>query len=63
MKNCAKLEKLINKQVHLNIIEIKTPELDAKLVAENIANQLSKGLFRRAMKQALCVQCGPVPKV
>lgn len=49
-----KLEKLINKQVHLNIIEIKTPELDAKLVAENIANQLSKRIaFRRAMKQAV----------
>jgi len=48
------LEKLTGKQVHINIIEIKTPELDATLVAESIAQQLVKRIaFRRAMKQAL----------
>ncbi|NLP37169.1 MAG: 30S ribosomal protein S3 [Firmicutes bacterium] len=48
------LEKLTDKQVHINIVEIKTPELDAKLVAENIANQLVRRVaFRRAMKQAV----------
>ncbi|NLN07095.1 MAG: 30S ribosomal protein S3 [Firmicutes bacterium] len=48
------LEKLTGKQVHINIVEIKNPELDATLVAENIAAQLSKRVaFRRAMKQAV----------
>ena len=48
------LEKLTDKQVHINIVEIKTPELDAKLVAENIATQLTRRVaFRRAMKQAV----------
>jgi len=48
------LEKLTGKQVHINIVEIKNPELDAALVAENIAVQLSKRVaFRRAMKQAV----------
>ncbi len=49
-----KLEKLTDKQVHINILEIKVPELDAFLVAENIATQLTKRIaFRRAMKQAV----------
>lgn len=49
-----KLERATDKQVHINIIEIKTPELDAYLVAEGIAAQLAKRVaFRRAMKQAL----------
>lgn len=48
------LEKITQKKVHVNIIEIKTPELDAYLVAENIAQQLVKRIaFRRAMKQAI----------
>jgi small subunit ribosomal protein S3 len=48
------LEKVTQKKVHVNIIEIKTPELDAYLVAENIAQQLVKRIaFRRAMKQAI----------
>lgn len=48
------LEKMTGKKVHVNIMEIKTPELDAYLVAENIAQQLSKRIaFRRAMKQAV----------
>ena len=45
---------LTNKRVHLNIIEIKRADLDAKLVAENIARQLeSRVSFRRAQKQAI----------
>ncbi|MEG0145104.1 MAG: 30S ribosomal protein S3, partial [Clostridia bacterium] len=42
------------KQVNLNILEIKNPEVEAQLVAENIAQQLEKRVsFRRAMKQSL----------
>ncbi len=45
---------LSNKKVHINIAEIKNPELDAILVAENIAQQLERRVsFRRAMKQAM----------
>jgi small subunit ribosomal protein S3 len=48
------IEKMTGKQVSLNIAEIKKPELDAQLVAENIAAQLEKRVaFRRAMKQAV----------
>lgn len=49
------VEKLTgNKSVSININEIKVPELDAQLVAENIAAQLEKRIsFRRAMKQAM----------
>ena len=48
------LERLTGRQVNLNIIEVKRPELDAQLVAENIATQLEKRIsFRRAMKQAV----------
>ena len=48
------LNKLTGKRVHVNIIEIKKPELDAKLVAEDIALQLENRIaFRRAQKQAI----------
>jgi small subunit ribosomal protein S3 len=48
------LAKLTNKKVHININEIKNPELDAYLVAESIAQQLERRVsFRRAMKQAI----------
>lgn len=48
------LEALTGKQVTVNIIEIKLPEIDAQLVAESIAQQLEKRThFRRAMKTAL----------
>ena len=48
------LNKLTGKRVHVNIIEIKRPELDAKLVAEDIAVQLENRIaFRRAQKQAI----------
>ncbi len=48
------LDQLTGKQTHINIIEIRVPELDAQLVAESIAAQLVKRIaFRRAMKQAM----------
>ncbi len=48
------LQRLTEKEVQLNINEIKKPELDAYLVAENIAHQLvAKISFRRAMKRAV----------
>jgi small subunit ribosomal protein S3 len=48
------LRALTNKEVQININEIKKPELDAYLVAENIAKQLEgKVSFRRAMKKAI----------
>jgi small subunit ribosomal protein S3 len=48
------LEKLTGKQVQLNIAEVKSPEVTAQLVAENIAFQLERRTsYRRAMKQAL----------
>ena len=50
----AKLNKLTGKQVHINIIEIKQPDLDAHLVGEGIARQLEQRVaFRRAQKQAI----------
>ncbi len=49
-----RLETMTEKKVHLNIIEIKKPELDAFLVAESVASQLERRIaFRRAMKQAV----------
>lgn len=48
------LKKLTNKDVQINIFEIKRPELDAKLVGESIAQQLQARIsFRRAMKQSI----------
>jgi small subunit ribosomal protein S3 len=48
------LEALTGKQVSVNIIEVKKPELEAQLVAESVAAQLEKRTaFRRAMKQAV----------
>ena len=48
------VEAFTGKQVALDIIEIKNPDIDAQLVAENIAQQLEKRVsFRRAMKQTI----------
>lgn len=50
----ALLSAKIGKEVFVNVREIKRPELDAKLVAENIASQLKRRVsFRRAMKRAV----------
>ncbi len=48
------LKKITNKDVQINIFEIKRPELDARLVGESIAQQLKARIsYRRAMKQAI----------
>ena len=48
------LEKLTGKSVQVNVMEIKHPELDARLVGQNIVDQLEKRIaFRRAMTQAI----------
>lgn len=48
------LEKMTGKNVLINIVEVKNPEIDAQLVAENIASQLEKRIsFRKAMKQSI----------
>ncbi len=48
------LQRITGGDVHLNIVEIRKPELDAQLVAENIAQQLERRVaFRRAMKRAV----------
>ena len=50
----AELEKMIKKEVNLNIVEVKNVDTDAQLVAESIASQLERRIsFRRAMKQAM----------
>ena len=48
------LQKMIGKEVNLNIVEVKNVDMDAQLVAENIAGQLERRIsFRRAMKQCM----------
>ena len=50
----ADLQKMINKNVNLNIVEVKDIDTNAQLVAENIAGQLERRIsFRRAMKQCM----------
>ena len=50
----AELTKVIGKDVNLNIVEVKNIDIDAQLVAENIAGQLERRIsFRRAMKQCM----------
>ena len=50
----ARLSEMTGSDVHLNILEIRKPEIDAKLIAENIAQQLERRVaFRRVMKRAV----------
>lgn len=50
----ADLQKLSKNEVFLNIIEVKKPEANAQLIAENVAGQLEKRVaFRRAMKKCM----------
>jgi small subunit ribosomal protein S3 len=50
----TELEKMTNRRVRVNIVEIRQPELDAYLVARSVADQLERRVaFRRAMKQAV----------
>ena len=45
---------MLNKQVYVNIVEVKQPDMDAQLVAEKIALDLENRIsFRRAMKQSI----------
>ena len=48
------VSKMTDSEVHLNIVEVRKPEIDANLVADNIAQQLERRVaFRRAMKRAV----------
>jgi small subunit ribosomal protein S3 len=50
----ATLEKMVGMPVALNVVEVRSPDLNAQLVAENIASQLENRVaFRRAMKMAI----------
>jgi len=50
----ADLEKLTGKQIQLNILEVKNPDMDAQLVAQGIAEQLNARVaFRRAMRKGM----------
>ncbi len=50
----AELKRVVGREVTINIIEIRKPDLDAQLVAESVANQLVRRVaFRRAMKDAI----------
>jgi len=50
----AELEKMVKMPVSLNVVEVRQPDLDAQLVAENISSQLERRVaFRRAMKMAI----------
>ena len=50
----AQLEKMVGMPVALNVVEVKSPDLNAQLVAENISSQLENRVaFRRAMKMAI----------
>ncbi len=49
-----KLNQLTGKKVHVNVVEVKNPDIDARLVAQSIAEQLENRIsFRRAQKQAI----------
>ena len=48
------LSKMVDGEVHLNLVEVRKPEIDATLVAESIAQQLERRVaFRRAMKRSM----------
>ena len=50
----ANCEKMLGKSVNINIVEVKNPDINSNLVAENVAEQLEKRVsFRRAMKMAI----------
>ena len=55
----AAIAKMTNSEVHLNIVEVRKPEIDAKLVAENIAQQLARRVsYRRAKLCRSFGRCG-----
>ena len=53
-RSCASSPQITKSELHLNIVEVRKPEIDATLVAESIAQQLERRVaFRRAMKRAV----------
>ena len=53
-KNADELQRMLRVPVHVNIEEVRKPELDAQLIADSISQQLQKRImFRRAMKRAI----------
>src|SRR5699024_5320058 len=59
----GELEKLTGKQVQLNILEVKNPEIEAQLVAQGIAEQLAARVtFRRAMRKGMQSSSAPGPR-
>jgi small subunit ribosomal protein S3 len=57
-----KLAVFTKSELHLNIVEVRKPELDAQLVAESIAQQMERRVsFRRAMKRACRTRCAWAP--
>jgi len=58
------INKLCKDEVFVNLVEIRKPETDANLVAEDVARQLERRVsFRRAMKRAMQTTCGWAPRV
>lgn len=58
---CDELQEMTGKQIYVDIVEIKKPQTDAQLIAENIAQQIEKRVsYRRAMKKAIssCMAAG-----
>ena len=50
----AEIERILNRKVHINVQEIRQPELDAQLVSENVAGQIERRIaFKRAVRQGL----------
>jgi small subunit ribosomal protein S3 len=50
----AEIERIVKRKVHVNVLEIRQPEVDAFLVAENIAGQIERRIaFKRAVRQAV----------
>ncbi len=50
----AEIERIVKRKVHINVMEIRQPELDAYLVAENVAGQIERRIaFKRAVRQAV----------
>jgi small subunit ribosomal protein S3 len=50
----AEIERVVNRRVHINVQEVREPELDAQLVAENVASQIERRVaFKRAVRQAV----------
>ena len=57
------LQGIMGVPVHVNIEEVRKPEVDAQLIADSIAQQLERRImFRRAMKRAMQMPCASAPR-